>query len=87
MPPDLPDLSDLARAGCEIHVRVTPKAARNRITREGDILRIYTTTPPENGKANASVTNLLARALGLPKSRLTLIRGETGRDKTFRIAP
>ena len=52
---------------------------------EGEI-RVYVTTVPEDGKANAAVTKLLAKALGLPKSALLLIRGQTGRDKTFRIA-
>ncbi|WP_121631174.1 DUF167 domain-containing protein [Tropicibacter alexandrii] len=80
-----PDLTDLAQPGAEIAVRVTPKASRNRIEREGDALRVYVTTVPENGKANAAVQKLLAKALGLPKSRLDLIRGATSRDKVFRI--
>lgn len=81
----LPDLSDLARAGTTLAVRVTPKAARNRIAREGDALKVWVTTVPEDGKANAAVQKLLAKALGLPKSRLTLIGGATARDKVFRI--
>lgn len=82
----LPDLTDLARPGTELTVRVTPKASRDRITREGDDIRVYTTTVPEDGKANAAVTKLLAKALGLPKSDLTLVRGQTSRDKSFRIS-
>ncbi|MCT4608368.1 MAG: DUF167 domain-containing protein [Pelagimonas sp.] len=81
----LPDLSDLATPGTTIALRVTPKASRNAITRDGDDLRIYVTTVPENGKANTAVTKLLAKALCIPKSSLTLIRGETSRDKVFRI--
>ncbi len=81
----LPDLSDLAVSGATLAVRVTPKASRNAIERKGDEIRIYVTTVPENGKANAAVTKLLAKALGVPKSRLSLIRGETARDKVFRI--
>ena len=85
MPKDLPDLSDLARVGHEIAVRVTPRASRDRIIRDNDDILIYTTTAPEDGKANAAVTKLLARALGLPKSRLELVRGQTSRDKCFRV--
>jgi uncharacterized protein YggU (UPF0235/DUF167 family) len=81
----LPDLSDLATPGTTIALRVTPKASRNAITRDGDDLRIYVTTVPENGKANTAVIKLLAKALGIPKSSLTLIRGETSRDKVFQI--
>ena len=79
------DLSHLARESAEIAVRVTPKASRNRIVIEDGQIRVYVTTVPEDGKANAAVQKLLAKALGLPKSRLTLIRGQTARDKVFRV--
>ena len=78
-------LSDLAKPGAEIAVRVTPKASRNRIVQEGGELRVYVTTVPEGGKATKEVIKLLARALGVPKSRLTLLRGTTSRDKVFRV--
>jgi uncharacterized protein YggU (UPF0235/DUF167 family) len=48
-------------------------------------LRVYVTTVPEDGKANAAVQKLLAKALGVAKSRLTLIRGHTTRDKVFQV--
>lgn len=68
-----------------LRVRVTPKASRDRIEADGDVLRVWVTAPPADGKANAAVRALLARALGVPKSALTLVRGETARDKVFRI--
>jgi len=43
------------------------------------------TVVPEGGKATAAVVTLLAKALGVAKSRLTLLRGATGRDKVFRL--
>ena len=82
---DNPDLRHLARPGTQIALRVTPKASRNRIIAEGDSLRIYVTTVPEDGKANAAVQKLLAKVLGIAKSRLTLIRGHTARDKVFQV--
>lgn len=80
---DLPDLSDLARPGCEISLRVTPKAARTGLTRDGHALRASVTAPPENGKANAAVRALLAAAMGVAPSRLTLKRGATSRNKVY----
>lgn len=79
------DLSHLAHEGTEIALRVTPKASRDRIVVEEGQIRVYVTTVPEDGKANAAVQKILAKALGVPKSRLTLIRGQTSRDKVFRI--
>lgn len=81
----LPDLSHLARPGAEIALRVTPRASRNHVEETETGLRVYVTTVPEDGKANAAVQKLLARALGVPKSSLTLLRGQTARDKVFRI--
>jgi len=39
---------------------------------------------PEDGKATAAVVKLLSKATGVPKSRLTLLRGAASRDKLFR---
>ena len=80
---DLPDLSDLAQTGARIDIRVTPKAARTSLTRDGNALHVCVTVVPENGKANAAVQLLLAKAMGIAPSHLTLVRGQTSRNKTF----
>ena len=80
------DLRHLAVPETRIPVRVTPKAAANRIAVDADgLIRVYVTTVPEGGKATAAVVQLLAKAIGIPKSRLELVRGETARDKSFRV--
>ena len=79
------ELSHLAKPGAEIAVRVTPRASRNVVEEVAGGLRVTVTTVPEDGKANAAVTKLLAQALGVGKSRLTLLRGATARDKVFRL--
>ena len=57
-------LAHLATPGATLELRVTPKASRNEIREEGGTLRVYVTTVPEDGKANAAVQKLLAKALG-----------------------
>ena len=80
------DLRHLAVPETRIPVRVTPKAAANRIAVDADgLIRVYVTTVPEGGKATAAVVHLLAKAIGIPKSRLELVRGETSREKLFRV--
>ena len=79
------DLTHLARPGTEIAVRVTPKASRNAIELRDGAIRAYVTTVPEEGKATESVRRLLAEALGIAKTRLTLRHGATSRDKVFLI--
>ncbi|AUH34460.1 DUF167 domain-containing protein [Paracoccus tegillarcae] len=79
------ELSHMARPGSTLVVRVTPKAARNSLQVEDGLIRIHVTAAPERGKANAAVQKQLAKALGVAKSRLVLVRGETTRTKLFRI--
>ncbi|MDP1670194.1 DUF167 domain-containing protein [Phaeovulum sp.] len=79
------ELAHLAQPGTEFAVRVTPKASRNAVVAEAGVIRVYVTVVPEDGKATAAVVKLLAKALGVAKTRLTLLRGETSRDKLFRL--
>lgn len=79
------DLTHLAQDGAEIAVRVTPKASRNAVVAEEGAIRVYVTCVPEDGKANAAVVKILSKSLGVAKSRLTLLRGATSRDKVFRV--
>ena len=81
----LPDLSRLAVLGAEIAVRVTPRGGRDAIDDAPEGLRVRVTAPPEDGKANDAVRRVLARAIGVAPTRLTLIRGATSRDKVFRL--
>ena len=78
---------DLAVAGSTLALRVTPNARANALTRDGGQLRVTVTATPEDGKANRAVADLLAHALGVAPSRLTLVSGATSRDKVFRIDP
>lgn len=80
----LPDLSSLAVVGASFEVRATPKARRNAIEM-GEPLRIWVTAPPDNGKANDAIRKLLAKALGVAPTRLTLKRGATSRGKVFQL--
>lgn len=76
---------DLAVSGAELRVRATPRARQPGLTREDGVFRISVTAPADEGRANAAVAEALARALGVAKTRLTLVRGATARDKTFRL--
>jgi uncharacterized protein YggU (UPF0235/DUF167 family) len=82
--PALPDLSALARPGAELAVRVTPNARRAGLE-PGAPIRISVTEVPEDGRATAAAQEMLARALGVAKTRLVLVRGATSRDKVFRL--
>jgi uncharacterized protein (TIGR00251 family) len=69
-----------------VKVRVQPKASRDAIVGEhAGALKIAVTAPPDKGKANKAVVELLAKALGIPKSSIELVSGTTSREKTLAI--
>ncbi|MCW1934492.1 DUF167 domain-containing protein [Pararhodobacter zhoushanensis] len=80
----LPDLSARALPGARLNVRATPKARRNAVE-DGDVLKIWVTAAPEDGKANDAIRKILAKSLGVAPTRLTLLRGQTARDKLFQL--
>lgn len=51
----------------------------------GGALKIAVTAPPEGGRANAALTELLRDWLGLKRSQVELASGKTNRSKTFLI--
>lgn len=75
-----------------VEIRLTPKAARDAIggTVTGgdgkDFLAARVRAVPEKGKANKALETLLARALGVPKSTVSVVGGATSRMKTVAIA-
>lgn len=77
--------ADLAVAGAEFAVRVTPRARVAGCEVVDGVWRIAVGAPPEDGRANAAVAEVLAHALGVAKGRLVLVRGATSRDKRFRL--
>ena len=48
-------------------------------------LKVAVTAPPEDGRANQAITELLRDWLGLKRSQVELVSGETRRDKRFLI--
>lgn len=71
---------------CTLKVRVQPKASRNQVDGfEDGTLRLRVTAPPAEGKANTRVIALMAKALGVSKSRLEIVRGHGSRDKVVSI--
>ena len=78
-------LSHLAISGATFSVRVTPKASRNDVAIADQGIKVSVTAPASDGQANKAVTQLLSKALGVAKSRLTLVQGQKSRDKLFRL--
>jgi uncharacterized protein len=69
-----------------LHCHVQPKASSDDIVGiHGDQLKIRITAPPVDGKANDHIIKWFSKLFKVPKSDITIVQGELGRQKTLRI--
>ncbi|MGB7631657.1 MAG: DUF167 domain-containing protein [Candidatus Deferrimicrobium sp.] len=70
-----------------VSIRVVPRSSKEGVAGfEGGVVRIRLNAPPVEGKANEALVRFLAEAVGVPRSRITLITGVRGRSKVVRVA-
>ena len=73
--------------GVLLPVRAQPGAKRNAIVGEhGGELKVAVSQPPEKGKANARIIEVLCEELSLRRSQVELIAGKTSRSKKIVVA-
>jgi uncharacterized protein (TIGR00251 family) len=86
--PSLPDAVALrARidASGRLAVKVTPGAREESVTLTDEAVLVKVRAPADKGAANAAVIGVVAKALGLAPSRVTLLRGGTSRQKVLEV--
>ena len=72
--------------GATLAVRARPGARKNAVLGEqAGALKVAVTAPPEDGRANAALVEVLKDWLGVKRSQVELISGPTHRDKVFLI--
>jgi uncharacterized protein len=70
----------------DLAIRVQPRAKRTEVAGErGGAVVIRVSAPPVDRKANEAVCRLVAERVGVPKSAVQIVRGESSRDKVVRI--
>lgn len=75
------------KKGAALAVRVTPRASRNEIAEVLDdgTIKIRIAAQPADDEANAALIDFMSEILGVPKSRLDIVAGLTGRDKLISV--
>jgi uncharacterized protein (TIGR00251 family) len=75
------------RHGIALPVRVIPRASRNEIVEilSDQTVKIRLKAPPVEGKANEELVKFLSKILDIPKSKIEIVGGKTGRDKLVSI--
>ena len=70
----------------DVSIRLQPRARRDEVVGErGEAIVIRVTAPPVDGKANAALCAFVARAASVAPSRVSVVRGQTSRDKVVRV--
>jgi uncharacterized protein len=68
--------------GTRLRLRVAPGSRRPGVAgRHGDGWKVRVAQPPEGGRANEAVVELLAETLDLPRAAVSIVSGHGGRDK------
>ncbi len=88
---DLPRPYDEKDGALYLKVKVTPKAAQNRIGKielgqNGTCLKVYVAAPPDKGAANKATIDLLSKSFHIPKSKIEIQSGHTSRLKVVKIS-
>jgi uncharacterized protein len=69
-----------------LRLRVSPGARRTELVgRHGEGWRVRVAAPPERGRANEAVLELLSASLGVPRADMRLVAGVTSRDKVIEV--
>ena len=72
--------------GVVLTLHIQPGAKRTEVAGlHGDALKIRLAAPPVDGKANEALIAYLAKTLGVPKSRIDLVSGQSSRAKRIRV--
>jgi uncharacterized protein (TIGR00251 family) len=68
------------------NLKVIPNASRTEIiAKENGDLKIKVQAPPEDGRANKAVIQLLAKHFNVPKNRIKIIAGEKSQQKIIEV--
>lgn len=75
------------KKGSALAVRVTPRASRNEIVEllDDGTIKVRIASPPTDNEANDTLIEFLSQILGVPRSRLDIVAGLTGRDKLISV--
>lgn len=72
--------------GATLEVRAQPGARKNAVLGEhAGALKVAVTAPPEDGRANAALVEVLKDWLGVKRSQVELLSGQANRNKVFLI--
>lgn len=72
--------------GILVDIKIVPNSSKNDlIIEESGIVKIKVTAQPIENKANKALVEYLSKLIKVPKTKITIVKGETSKDKTLFI--
>lgn len=69
---------------CKISIHAVPRASKTEVCgMQGNSLKLRLQAPPVDGKANKAICKYLAELFDIPARNVTIVVGDTGREKIF----
>lgn len=69
----------------KVRIRVVPGSRKNQVCVQDELLKVYLTAPPLDGRANEALIELLSRHFSVRRSAISIIKGLKSRDKIISI--
>jgi hypothetical protein len=69
--------------GVILKIRISPNSAKNQVIISDDMIKIKVTAQPIENKANKAVIQYLSKLVKIPKTSISILKGETSKEKTI----
>lgn len=71
----------------QIYIKIIPRSSKNELTKLPDgSYKVKLTAAPVDGEANKKLLEFLVKEFGVAKSKITIVKGEKGRNKVIKIS-
>ena len=75
----------IADDGIILRLRISPNASKNQFIFADDMIKLKITAQPIENKANKAVIEYLSKLFKVPKTKITILKGDTSKEKTLLI--
>ena len=69
--------------GLSVRIKIVPNSSKNDIILEDEFIKVKVTAQPIENKANKALIEYLAKRLKIPKTSISIVRGDTSKEKTL----
>ncbi len=71
--------------GIILRLKISPNASKNQFIFADDMIKLKITAQPIENKANKAVIEYLSKLFKVPKTKITILKGDTSKEKTLLI--